>query len=53
LDGLDNDGDGKVDTADLGCYRCRLGAVGITGGTTVAAGQPLALTLQLDPRKAR
>ena len=49
LDGLDNDGDGKVDTADLDCYRCRLGATGISGGTTVAAGQPLALTLQLDP----
>ena len=49
LDGLDNDGDGKVDTADLDCYRCRLGVVGITGGATVAAGQPLALTLQLDP----
>ena len=49
LDGLDNDGDGEVDTADLDCYRCRLGAVGITGGATVAAGQPLALTLQLDP----
>ena len=49
LDGLDNDSDGKVDTADLDCYRCRLGAVGIGGGTTVAAGQPLALTLQLDP----
>ena len=49
LDGLDNDGDGKVDTADLDCYRCRLGAVDISGGTTVAADQPLALTLQLDP----
>ena len=49
LDGLDNDGDGKVDTADLDCYRCRLAAMGISGGATVAAGQPLALTLQLDP----
>ena len=49
LDGLDNDGDRKIDTADLDCYRCRLGAVGISGGATVAAGQPLALTLQLDP----
>ena len=44
-----NDGDGKVDTADLDCYRCRLAATGISGGATVAAGQPLALTLQLDP----
>ena len=49
LDGLDNDGDGKVDTADLDCYRCRLAATGIGGGATVAAGQPLALSLQLDP----
>ena len=49
LDGLDNDGDGTTDTADLDCYRCRLAATGITGGATVAAGRPLALTLQLDP----
>ena len=49
LDGLDNDGDGKIDTADLDCYRCRLAATGISGGATVAAGQPLTLTLQLDP----
>ena len=49
LDGLDNDGDGKTDTADLDCYRCRLAATGISGGTTVEAGDPLALTLELDP----
>jgi len=49
LDELDNDRDGKVDMTDLDCYRCRLAATGISGGKTVAAGQPLALTLQLDP----
>ena len=49
LDGLDNDGDGKTDAADLDCYRCRLAATGISGGTTVEAGDPPALTVQLDP----
>ena len=49
LDGLDNDGDGKTDTVDLDCYRCRLAATGISGGATVEAGDPLALTLDLDP----